>query len=200
MEFQHLVSDVELPGGKVFRGRLIQAQVIYDNAATQLNTIPFSITREQLEAITSSRQLLTRLWAIECLLQNSDLTHLGSIKKILLNPPHELLYTVDTIARSIERLDSADIVPIASELLRSTDVNVRLAATMALGNVASQAVIKPLATVALKDDEEDVRYHAIFGLGQATGNFAYVPTIDAYKKDEARYLNFWLSWASSNVK
>jgi len=195
---QRLVNNVVLPDGRVLTGPIIQAQRVYKQAVMAIDTISFDITRTPLQSVASSGQSLGGLWGIKCLLSKGDLDYLDNIKPILMNPTPELAYTVEAIARAIEHLKSSEIVPTVSELLDSTDVEVRRAAAIALGNVATQPVIRPLATIALNDEDDVVRYQAIFGLARATGTFA--PSIPEFEKDKAKYMAFWTSWASTNVK
>jgi hypothetical protein len=60
-------------------------------------------------------------------------------------------------------------------------------------------VVEPLAKVALNDSDEYVRLSAVRGLALAT-SAAKAPTTATFRQQPDEILQFWRTWARSNVR
>jgi hypothetical protein len=115
--------------------------------------------------IAVSNQVSVRLWAIYSLFSMADsdgesakADYLASVEAILLNPPPGLAFAVSMLANAIEgHLKSPEAVPTLAALLGSTQIAVRSAAPVVLGDIATPEVVEPLAKIALNDSDERVR-------------------------------------------
>jgi hypothetical protein len=86
-----------------------QAQQVYYEAATALQTIPYATGGPALGAIAASNQVPARLWAIYSLFSMADFEdesakadYLASVKAILVNPQPGLAFAVSTLANALE--------------------------------------------------------------------------------------------------
>jgi hypothetical protein len=184
-----------------------QAQHVYYQAATALQTIPYRAAGPALNAIATSNQVPARLWAMYSLFlmvdsdnESAKTDYLKSVQAILINPPPDLAFTVSMLGNAIEsHLQSPKAVPTLAALLGSTELAVRRAAASVLGDIATPEVVQPLAKVALNDDDEQVRFLAVRGLALATGA-ATAPTLATFDQQKDKILQFWRTWAGSNVR
>jgi HEAT repeat protein len=104
------------------------------------------------------------------------------------------------LANAIEgHLNSSKAVPTLAALLGSKQVAVRRAAAAVLGDIASPDVVVPLAKVALNDSDERVGFLAVRGLAAAT-SVARAPTNATFRQQPDEILQFWRTWARSNVR
>jgi HEAT repeat protein len=157
--------------------------------------------------IAVSNQVSVRLWAIYSLFSMADSNgesakadYLASVEAILLNPPNGLAFVVSMLANAIEgHLKSPEAVPTLAALLGSTQIAVRSAAAAVLGDIATPEVVDPLAKLALNDSDERVRFLAVRGLAEATGA-AKAPTTYMFRQQPDEILQFWHTWARSNVR
>ena len=157
-----LTDPVNGVGNVVTAAPADQAQQVYYEAATALQTIPYAVAGPGLSAIAASNQVPARLWALYSLFSMVDFENetakadfLASVKAILVNPPPGLAFPVSMLANAIEgHLKSPKAVPTLAALLGSTQVEVRSAAAAALGDIATPDVVEPLAKVALNDSDE----------------------------------------------
>jgi HEAT repeat protein len=116
-----------------------------------------------------------------------------------MNPQPGLAFPVSMLANAMEgHLNSPKAVPALAALLGSTQVEVRRAAAAGLGDIATPDVVAPLAKVALNDSDEHVRLSAVRGLASATGA-AKAPTTATFRQQPDQILQFWRTWAASNV-
>jgi HEAT repeat protein len=183
-----------------------QAQQVYHEAATALQTIPYTVAGPALGAIAASNQVPARLWALYSLFSMADsedesakADYLASVQSILINPQPSLAFPVSTLAGAIEgHLNSPKAVPTLAALLGSKNVAVRRAAATVLGDIATPDVVEPLAKVALNDSDEHVRLSAVRGLAAVTGA-AKAPTTATFRQQPDEILQFWRTWARSNV-
>jgi hypothetical protein len=204
---QRLVSRVEIPREasdpgaaselRVLRGSLVQAQVVYEDAARALATVPYDIAGEQLRPLTGAHSVLTRLWAVNCLISMGVTRDLALVAPDLVNPSPDLAYTVHAFAIGLRNVDSPELIPALTDLLGSTSVSIRRAAAAALYRIANAAVIQPLATIALDDLDQEVRFYAVSGLSRAAG-IGEEPALSIFRKDESKYIMFWRRWLSAN--
>jgi hypothetical protein len=184
-----------------------QAQQVYYEAATALQTIPYAVAGPALGAIAASNQVPARLWAMYSLFsmvdsddESAKAGYLASIQPILINPQPGLAFSVSMLANAIEgHLNSPKAVPTLAALLGSTQVAVRRAAAAVLGDIATHDVVVPLAKVALNDSDEHVRLYAVRGLAAVTGA-AKAPTTAIFRQQPEQILQFWRAWARSNVR
>jgi HEAT repeats len=184
-----------------------QAQQVYYEAASALQTLPYAAAGPALGAIAASNQVPASLWALYSLfsmVDSDDETakagYLASVQPILINPQPALAFSVSMLANAIEgHLKSPKAVPTLTSLLGSTQVAVRRAAAAVLGDIASPDVVEPLAKVALNDSDEQVRLYAVRGLASAT-SAAKAPTTATFRQQPDEILQFWRTWARSNVR
>jgi HEAT repeats len=184
-----------------------QAQQVYYEAATALQTIPCAVAGPALGAIAASNQLPARLWAMYTLFSMVDsddetakASYLASVQPILTNPQSNLEFAATMLANAIEgHLNSPKAVPTLAALLGSKNVVVRRAAASVLGDIATPDVVEPLAKVALNDSDERVSFLAVRGLALAT-SAVKAPTTATFRQQPDEILQFWHSWARSNVR
>jgi HEAT repeat protein len=182
-----------------------QAQQVYYEAATALQTVPYPAAGPALDAIAASNQVPARLWAIYSLFSmvdsdNAKADYLASLQAILINPPPSLAFVVSMLANAIEgHLKSPQAVLTLAALLGSTQTAVRSTAAAVLGDIATPDAVEPLAKVALNDSDERVRFLAVRGLAEATGA-AKAPTTATFREHPDEILQFWRTWAHSNLR
>jgi HEAT repeats len=184
-----------------------QAQQVYYEAATALQTLPYVVAGPALGAIAASNQVPARLWAIYSLFsmvdsddENAKADYLASVQPILINPQPGLAFAVSMLANAIEgHLKSPKAVPTLAALLGSGNVAVRRAAAAVLGDIATPDVVEPLAKIALNDSDERVGFLAVRGLALAT-SAAKAPTTATFRQQPDKILQFWRTWARSNIR
>lgn len=184
-----------------------QAQAIYYETASALQTIPYAFSADKLHALATSTQFSTRLSALRSLfatdkeavdasLINKSLEYLTPI---LLDPPAELVPAVRDFANSLEAdLNHSISASTLVQLLHSRDVAIRRAAASKLSETDTTAAIAALARTALEDEDQTVRYFAVFGLAQANGR-GRAPSFDVFEEREAEFLSSWRAWARVNA-
>jgi HEAT repeat protein len=153
-----------------------------------------------------ARRVPARLWAMYSLFsmvdsgdESAKVSYLASVQPILANPQPGLAFSVSMLANAIEgHLNSPKAVPTLTALLGSASVAVRRAAAAVLGDIATPDVVVPLAKVALNDSDEYVRLSAVRGLALAT-NATKAPTTATFRQQPDEILQFWRTWARSNV-
>jgi hypothetical protein len=202
-----LTDPVNGIGNLMAAGPADQAQQVYYEAASALQTLPYAAAGPALGAIAASNQIPARLWAMYSLFSMADsddesakTDYLASIQPILVNPPPALAFSVSMLANAIEgHLQSPKAVPTLAALLGSKNVAVRRAAAAVLGDIATPDVVAPLAKVALNDSDERVGFLAVRGLALAT-SAAKAPTTATFRERPDEILRFWRSWARSNFR
>jgi hypothetical protein len=202
-----LTDPVNGVGNLVTAASPDQAQQVYYEAATALQTIPYAAAGPALNAIAASNQVSARLWAIYSLFsmvdsdgESAKADYLASIQPILINPSPTLAFAVSMLANAIEgHLKSPQAVPTLAALLGSTQITVRQAAASVLGDIATPNVIEPLVKFALNDSDERVGFLAVRGLALAT-SAAKAPSTTTFRQQPDEILQFWRTWARSKVR
>jgi HEAT repeats len=202
-----LTDPVNGVGNLVTAAPADQAQQVYYEAASALQTLPYAVAGPALDAVAASNQVPARLWAMYSLFsmvdsndENAKADYLASVQPILINPQPGLAFPVSMLANAIEgHLKSPKAVPTLAALLGSGNVAVRRAAASVLGDIASPDVVEPLAKVALNDGDERVGFLAARGIALATGA-AKAPTTATFRQQPDEVLQFWRTWARSNVR
>jgi hypothetical protein len=183
-----------------------QAQYVYYEAASALQTIPYAVAGPALRVLAGSNQVSSSRWAMYCLFSMVDsddevakADYLASAAPILINPEPGLAVGVTMLANAVEsHLKAPQAVPTLAALLGSGNVAVRRAAAAVLSDIATPGVVAPLAKVALDDGDERVRFLAVRGLAAATG--AGKPATTAtFREQPEQILQFWRTWANANV-
>jgi HEAT repeats len=202
-----LTDPVNGVGNLVTAAPTDQAQQVYYEAATALQTIPYAVAGSALGAIAASNQMPARLWAIYSLFsmvdsddENAKADYLPLVQSIMINPQPGLAFPLSMLANAIEgHLNSRQAVPTLAALLGSGNVAIRRAAAAALGDIATPDVVVPLAKIALNDSDERVGFLAVRGLALAT-NATKAPTTATFRQQPDEILQFWRTWARSNVR
>jgi HEAT repeat protein len=151
-----LTDPINGIGNLMAAGPADQAQQVYYEAASALQTLPYPAAGPALGTIAASNQV--RLWAMYSLFSMADSNdesakadYLASVQAILINPQPGLAFAVAMLANAIEgHLNSPKAVPTLAALLGSGNVAVRRAAAAVLGDIATPDVVVPLAKVALQ--------------------------------------------------
>lgn len=167
---------------------------------------PFDSRREAIrvlssvktEAATSSlrqgaqeQNTSLRLEAAAALLRRNDISTLDMVAKSLLEPPQDIHDTVrGDLVFALDGIKDPRAIPTLSRLLTKGDVQIRRRAAAALRHTRSYEATGALAR-ALDDSDQQVRYSAVTGLAEITGETKGMPSIDAFNKDESRYLAHW---------
>jgi HEAT repeats len=133
-----------------------------------------------------------RLLAMITLLGNGDISVLDKFADVLLNAPSGIPspYTAGNLSGALRQLDDPKAVPALARLLHARDAGVRSNAAMGLRHIGTEAVIAPLSE-ALDDRDQMVRYQAVMGLATATGEMNGAPSLELFKSDEKRYIDYW---------
>jgi hypothetical protein len=104
-----LIDPVNGVGNLVTAASPDQAQQVYYEAATALQTIPYAAAGPALNALAASDQVSARLWAIYSLFsgagsnsESAKADYLASLQAILINPPPSLAFVVSMLANAIE--------------------------------------------------------------------------------------------------
>jgi hypothetical protein len=120
---------------------------------------------------------------------NAKADYLASAQSILINPQPGLAFSVSMLSNAIEgHLNSC-----------SRNIAVRRAAAAVFGEIATPDVVASLAKVALNDSDERVGFLAVRGLALAT-SAAKAPTTATFRQQPDEILQFWRTWARSNVR
>jgi hypothetical protein len=135
---------------------------------------------------------ITQLNAAAALLASDDVSALPVAEAALLRPepglpPEILLNLRGGISRGLK---AEAAVPALARLLGASDPETRRAAATALGHTKSSSALRPLAR-ALDDAEFEVRLNAVRGLAEISGQTEWLPSGDAFRADEERYVRYW---------
>lgn len=102
--------------------------------------------------------------------------------------------TGGNLGGSLEGVKDQAAIYALTQLLRSTDVEVRRGAARALRGMKAKAALDPLGQ-ALDDSDWEVRWIAVMGLAAVIGpdkdGNSWYPSYDAFKQDEQHYLEHW---------
>jgi HEAT repeat protein len=133
-----------------------------------------------------------RLDVIGALLSIGNITHLGEAASALLASDGKLPdYVLHNLRVGIYTgVHQAEALPVLTDLLRSPNVVTRRAAVLAIVHTDGQAAIEPLRS-GLDDPDQIVRFNCVLGLAKATGQQDWIPNMDMFKADEAKYLSHW---------
>jgi hypothetical protein len=145
-----LTEPVNGVGNLVMAAPADQAQQVYYEAATALQTLPYVVAGPALDAIAASNQVPASLWAIYGLFsmvgsdgESAKADYLASVQPILINPQPGLAFPVSMLANAVEgHLNSPKAVPTLAALLGSRNVAVRRAAATVLGDIATPDVLR----------------------------------------------------------
>jgi HEAT repeat protein len=86
--------------------------------------------------------------------------------------------------------------PTLGRLLTQGDAETRRAVSWGLGRARSQHALRLLAA-ALDDPDITVRHNAVMGLAKTTDQLTWSPSMDEFVNNQARYLDHWKEWSSS---
>jgi hypothetical protein len=162
-----------------------------------LDSIRISLATDALKLAAASPSTPVRLRAVAALLRRNEVSQLGSVQDLLLQPVADPVRgAVDWLASGMWQVRNPEAIPILERLLRAPDFKVRRGAAQALRNTGSSRAIAGLAE-ALNDSERDVRYIAVIGLGEITRQNEWSPSIDNFYKHEAYFLSYWRNWVKS---
>jgi HEAT repeats len=160
-----------------------------------LQTVNSALSISTLKPSLHSPDRRVQLTAAAALLLLNDVSALPIAEAALLHPEAglrpELLFNLHAAIH--ERVRAGAAVPALVRLLASSDVTIRRAATAALGNSSSPSAIRPLIR-ALDDPDFEVRLSAVQGLAEVTGQKQLRPSIDGFRSNEARYVDYWKEW------
>ena len=173
-------------------------ETIQLGAIEALESIRTDSATDALKLAAISPSTSVRLRAIAALLGRNEISELGSVQDLLLQPvAGPLRGAVDRLASGIwHGVRNPKAIPILERLLRSPDFKVRRGAAQALRNTGSSQAVAGLAE-ALNDSERDVRYIAVIGLGEITRQDEWSPSIDNFSEHEAYFLSYWRNWVKS---
>ena len=162
-----------------------------------LSTAKGSAPRAGLRSALQDPDRVIRLSAAAALLQADDLEGLAVAEVSLLRPElgvdHVLLNNLRAgIALGIK---GPAAVPALTRLSASPDAETRRAATRALSRTQSTVATAPLVR-ALDDGDFEVRLNGARGLAELTGQEEWIPSWDAFRADEARFVAHWKEWAA----
>lgn len=154
-----------------------------------------------LMSIMSDRNSPLRFYAAVALLESNNISALNMVADAMLKKSPEItedlcLALSDILNRSVT--DSAAI-PMLTQLLVVSNVEVRRGASNALRNTASKDAIEPLALIALNDSDGIVRYNAVIGLSEITKQDEWGPSLREFqaKANQQKYLDYWRKWVGA---
>jgi hypothetical protein len=132
------------------------------------------------------------------LVARNDITGLAVVADALLSPSSVPQYLFPTLAGSLAGLKDSRAIPTLKRLLATKNPSVIKTAAMALRQTKSPDALASLSGL-LNDGDEQVRYCAVVGLGEITGQNEWTPSFPEFHDQEAKYLSYWRTWASSNI-
>lgn len=158
-------------------------------------------TQGALAALKNAAGSLTppvQLYAVAALLRRGDTSVLNIAEDALLRPSSQI--SVDLQRRLAFALKDGvtdpQAIPSLVRLLKASDAQTRRSAAAALRHIGSEDAVAPLS-VALQDSDREVRYQAVLGLATITKQVEWGPSIDAFEREERKYLAHWLEWAKA---
>jgi hypothetical protein len=135
-----------------------------------------------------------QLTAAGALLERNDTSGLEAVKEALLHPQsisyvmsHNLIYAIS------EGLTDTKAIPALTQLVSSTNPEVRRAVASSLMHMESPDAIEPLKSL-LDDSDFEARYYAVVGLAQATNQSVWHPDMEGFRANQAKYLEHWRNW------
>lgn len=164
-----------------------------------LSTIAHPAAIEALNFVLSDSDEEVRLAAAAALLSMGQITALTVAEAVLLGQgstsasPAAVHNLRVAIAEGVR--DEA-AVPALQRLMVSRDASTRLAATKSMARMKQHAAIGPLLN-ALDDSDFNVRLYAIHGLASISGKTDLLPSADAFRSDEVRFITPLRAWAAS---
>ena len=207
-------SVVAVPGFKATAGsslnqviEQIEKVLTSDAPSEQKHEAVFDLRNTQNKSVVDAlhlalqdKNLDVRLNVAGALLLRNDLSGLPLAEQALLNPPPQVpAYLVQNLWGAIQSgVRDERAIPALARLLAARDVDTRRAVAFALRNTASRTALIPLVS-ALKDSDFQARYYAVIGLAEITGDSEWRPSQEDFKANEARYLQYWKSWAKTNL-
>jgi hypothetical protein len=162
-------------------------------AVDALASVDSQLANEALHLAVGSANEDLKLHAEVALLRHNDVSVLKLVEGTLMNPTNNAsaAATVGRLSFAIQLgVRDPSGIPILTHLLGAPDPQVRRAAAHALRETRALASVGPLST-ALNDTDQMVRYDAVLGLSEITGDRSHAPSVDAFKRDEAKYLKYW---------
>jgi hypothetical protein len=161
-------------------------------AIFQLSRLNSSISIGALRRALDQSNEDVRLSAAAALLELNDVSGLPAAEKALLGDQNALN---DAIAHNLrhglsEGLTAEGAIPALARLLTSSDNRTRRAAASGLRRTRSPSALQVLAT-ALDDADWEVRYYAVIGLAEISGENAWRPDVDTFRRSEERYVSYW---------
>lgn len=106
-------------------------------------------------------------------------------------------WEIENLALSLSSLRDERSIPALRRLLHSGQLRTRQSAALALFDMKNPATRKALSE-ALSDTDFNVRYYAVIGLADSTSIAEWRPSVEVFRKEEGKYLEFWKAWARDN--
>ncbi len=168
-------------------------------AVEALAGMPKASAIAPLLAASRSESIATRMAATAALVRLGEFSSLSLVEPQMLSSLAEWNAARRSVAHGMLAIQSppSKLIPTMTQWLRAEDVEVRRAAAYALSDIRSRATIAPLMSMALSDADQMVRYYAVSGLATVTGR-GQVPSLDAYRVAENRYLEDWKNWGKKS--
>lgn len=161
------------------------------SAIHALSTGNSEVVRQTLRKALKSPDESVRLSAAAALLVLNDLVALPIAEDALQERREAVNGAIaHNLRYGISEMRSPAAVPALLRLLKSTDHRTRRAAASSLRRSGSAAATTAWFA-ALDDSDQEVRYYAVTALAELTGEAAWRPDIDTFRKSEAKYLSFW---------
>jgi HEAT repeats len=164
-----------------------------------LRMTPGEPVQKALRVASADPTTEVRLDAISALLARNDISVLPIAAAALIGPSNAIPSESrqNLIASIYDGIKDERAIPVVKTLLKASDPRVRQAAAMALRNTGAVSALGPLAT-ALADSDELVRYFAVIGLAEIDNQPEWRPLLPDFKSNQAKYLEHWSAWATSN--
>jgi HEAT repeat protein len=156
-----------------------------------------SAPRTGLRSALQAQDPGIRLSAAAALLQLDDSAGLAVAEATLLRrePDVDAVLVRNIRAAIANGIKSEVAVPVLVRLMESPEAETRRAASVALRHIRSAAVV-PTLVRALDDTDFEVRLNAVHGLTEVSGQTELMPSWDAFRSDEEKFITYWKQWAT----
>lgn len=162
---------------------------------------------EQSKAVESSGEIEKLLESVDkglsvraasVLLRLNQISALPFAEKVLTKGILDVEpWEIENLALSLSKLRDERGIPTLRRLLRSGQLKTRQSAALALFDMKNPAT-RPALSEALSDTDFNVRYYAVIGLADSTSIAEWRPSVEVFRKEEGKYLEFWKAWARDN--
>lgn len=138
-----------------------------------------------------------RAYLLAELINHGDTSALPTVQGILMGRESSFPdYLMHNLSYSLSKIRDTNAAPQLQVLLSAPRDETRRYAAEGLRNLGAAAI--PGLVLALNNRDPSVRYSGVIGLADLTDNGKWRPSQDEFNANEAKYLEYWRSWAKEH--